>query len=119
LIGGLIGSSLNTSPQSRYLINYAVELRDGTIKGVLKLSSDGIAAPTGQCVFANDMQEAPKYLCNDNIAAFIERAKRQGLAGSNSEASKFQEKVNCKIDIVGTIKLDRETCQKSNGIVVP
>lgn len=119
LIGGLIGSSLNTSSLSRYLINYAVELRDGTIIGVLKLSSDGIAAPTGQCVFAIDMQEAPKYLCNDNIAAFIERAKRQGLAGSNSEASKFQEKVNCKIDIVGTIKLDREICQKSNGIVVP
>lgn len=119
LIGGLVGSSLNTSPQSRYLINYGVELPDGTIKGVLKLSSDGIAAPTGQCVFANDMQEAPRYLCNDNIAAFIERAKRQGLAGNNTEVSKFQEKVNCKVDIVGTIKLDRDICAKSNGLVVP
>lgn len=119
LLGGLIGSSLNTTPQSRYLINYGVELRDGTIKGVLKSSSDGMVAPTGQCIFTNDVQEAPKYLCNDNFAAFIERAKRQGLLTNKSEVGKPQDKVDCKIDVVGTLKLDREACQKSNGTVVP
>lgn len=119
LLGGILGASLNTAPEARFLINYSVEFRDGSIRGVLKPSSDGIAAPTGQCVFTSDIQEAPMYLCSDSLTAFIDRAKRVGLAGNSGGLSKLSEKVNCKIDVVGTIKLDNEACQKSNGIIIP
>jgi hypothetical protein len=59
------------------------------------------------------------YLCSDSLTAFIDRAKRVGLAGNSGGLSKLSEKVNCKIDVVGTIKLDNEACQKSNGIIIP
>lgn len=119
MLGALIGSTLNTSPQSRYLINYGVELRDGTMKGVLKLSSDGIAAPAGQCVFSGDIEEAPRYLCNDSIAAFIARAKRQAPAINVIEAGKPRDLVNCKIDGIGALRLSEADCRKSNGAVAP
>ncbi len=118
IMGGLIGSAFNTSPQSLYLINYGVELRDGTINSVLKASSDGIASPPGQCVYLNDLQEAPRYLCEDSLWAFIERAKRMGNLGKPAP-DRSNEKVSCKLDVVGEIKLDREACRKANGTVVP
>ena len=115
LLGGVIGSSFNTSPQAKFLINYGVELRDGTIKGILISSSDGISAPTGQCVFINDLAEAPRYLCNDSIIGFIERAKRQTSNANSADVAKVQERINCKIDVVGTIQLNAEDCKKLNG----
>lgn len=119
LLGGILGSSLNTAPEFRFIINYSVEFRDGSIRGLLKSSSDGIAAPTGQCVFSSDIQEAPRYLCGDSLAAFIARAKRIGLAGNHDAAGKIIDKVNCKLDVIGIIKLDREACEKSNGVIAP
>jgi outer membrane lipoprotein SlyB len=118
LLGGVLGASMNTAPESRYLINYSVEFRDGSIRGVIKSSRDGIAAPSGQCVFTNDIQEAPRYLCADTITAFIDRARRVGSAADNNGSGKLKEKVSCKIEVVGTITLDKDACQKTGGVVV-
>lgn len=119
LLGGLLGSVLNTSPETRFLINYSVEFGDGSVRGVLKSSSDGISAPTGQCVFTIDMLEAPRYLCGDSLAAFIDRATRVASVFDQRATTSALEKVNCQIQSVGVIKLNLDDCQKSNGVVVP
>lgn len=117
LLGGIIGSAYNTPAQNRFIINYGVELRDGTIRGVLKSSTDGIASPVGQCVYTTDMLIAPRYLCTDTIVGFIERAKRQNLTAGSAGATEDQEKVSCKVDKIGVIQLDTQACQKLGGRV--
>ena len=118
LLGAMIGSSFDKAAESKFLVNYGIELTDGTVKAVLLTSSDGIAAPIGQCVFIADAVEAPSYLCADSIVKFIERVKQMKSAEGSPAKSKSEDHVSCTIDSVGAIKLSREDCRRLKGEVV-
>lgn len=115
LVGAIIGSSLNKSPEQRFLINYGVELMDGAVKGVTSASPDGIAAPVGQCVFVSDVKEAPTYLCSDTLVGFINRAGKQRVDGSGVKQSGLETGIKCKVSSVATLTLSPEDCRRLNG----
>ena len=118
LLGAIIGSSFDKAAEARFLVNYGIELNDGTVKAVLLSSSDGIAAPIGQCVFIADAVEAPSYLCADSIVKFIERVKYTKTGEGSPVKSKAEDQISCKVDSVGAIKLSREDCRRLKGEVV-
>ena len=118
LLGAMIGSSFDKTAESKFLVNYGIELTDGTVKAVLLTSSDGIASPIGQCVFVSDAVEAPSYLCADSLVKFIERVKQMKLAEGSPAKSKSEDQVSCKVDAVGTIKLALEDCRRLKGEAV-
>lgn len=118
LLGAIIGSSFDKAAESKFLVNYGIELADGTVKAVLLTSSDGIAAPIGQCVFIADAAEAPSYLCADSIVKFIERAKHLKSVEDSPATSKSEDQISCNVDSVGTISLTREDCRRLKGEAV-
>lgn len=114
LVGALVGSSLDRSPQKGFLINYGIKLMDGSVKAILNRSADGIAAPIGQCVFVDDATEAPPYLCADNLVSFLQRAR--SLNADKGGKGRVTQ-IACQVSGVGTIQLSREDCNKLGGQV--
>lgn len=115
LVGAVVGSSLDRPAETRFLINYGIETMDGTVKGLLTSSLDGIASPNGQCVFASDATEAPNYLCTDTLVGFLQRTKKFNVVGVTPDNVGLQ--VRCKIDGVGALSLSREDCGRLGGQV--
>lgn len=114
LVGAIVGSSLDRSAQTRFLINYGIQFMDGSVKAILIGSADGIAAPTGQCVFVGNATEAAPYLCSDTLLEFLQRAKNRGRDGASGDRG---TRIVCKVNGVGAIRLSTDECSKLGGQV--
>jgi hypothetical protein len=115
LIGALVGSSLNRPAETKFLISYGIETMDGSVKAFITSSTNGVAAPNGQCVYAGDAMEAPNFLCADTLVGFLQRAKKFNSGGKASEIEEVSDRISCKISTVGAISLSRDDCSKLGG----
>lgn len=116
--GATLGSTLDSSPSVRFIINYGVRTLDGQIREQQVVTSEQITRPVGQCVKLPEVRPAPAQLCSDDKGAFLGRlsALAQTPAGSILSKEVTGISVNCKIGGVGVMTLERSACQQLHGI---
>ena len=62
----------DTTPS--HLIEYELTLPDASVTTAMKASSQRVAHPADQCLYTDELEPAPGYLCQDSPGAFLERA---------------------------------------------
>jgi hypothetical protein len=87
LVGQLIASWLVDPPKLRYRIEYELRLPDGSLARADRYSKDGAPLAAEQCVYTDELDPAPGYLCDDSLAAFIERARLHRARPESSPAA--------------------------------
>jgi hypothetical protein len=115
LIGAAIGESLNRLEEKRFIINYGVQLIDGTIKTIPFATSDESASSVGQCVWTSNISEAPAYICSDTLVGFLGRAKLSLIAESITAGSLDQ--VKCRIGGLGVVAVLADDCKALKGTI--
>ncbi|QEI06207.1 hypothetical protein FXN63_10425 [Pigmentiphaga aceris] len=119
LLGAALGSSLDSAPVRKFIINYGIQTLDGEVSQVLVESGDEFVAPTGRCVYLPGVEPAPSSLCNNDKLAFLSRLSVLGQADPNVVVSEqpLGIQVNCRVPAVGLMSLDRSMCTQLNGTI--
>lgn len=117
LLGGALGSTLDSAPQVRFVFNYAVKTLDGEIREVRVASGDEFTRPVGQCVFFPKILAAPASYCITDKIQFLR--KLSALSQAPQDAVISQEaagmNVNCRVLGVGLMTLDKNACLQMEG----
>lgn len=138
LLGGIIGSALDTAPVSRFHYRYTVRLGNGNIRYVDEVASDPFRHPIGICVnlptitVAADQQLCTQdlhwlrtnYLAVADVAPSLQRGSVQPYIRSVSqetatpaEAASTQL-IECKISSLAPVRTTVEKCRLTNGTVI-
>lgn len=119
LLGALIGSSLDSSPQSKFIFNYGIRTLDGQIREVRVESGDEFTKPVGQCVTVPAVVPAPAGLCTTDKIQFLKRlsAIAQAPEGALISNELTGINVNCRVPGVGLMTLERNSCLQMEGTV--
>lgn len=117
LLGTALGSTLDSSPQMRYVFNYGVRTLDGQIREVRVESGEEFTRPVGQCVFLPSITVAPVSLCNTDKGQFLR--KLSALSQAPKDAILSQEvtgiNIKCRVPGVGLMTLERSVCIQMEG----
>ncbi len=113
ILGAVLGSSMNTDSQARFIINYGVQVFDGSVKSIQTYTPDESANPIGQCIWAHTLREAPNHLCTDTLVGFLNRIK----SFHKENTDNIVNSVNCRIEKIGSVKISREECSTLNGSI--
>jgi outer membrane lipoprotein SlyB len=119
LLGALLGSSLDSSPTSRFIFNYGIATLDGQIKEVRVESSNEFTRPVGQCVALPGVVPAPVGHCATNKLQFLKKLSAisqvpEGAVVSNELTG---INVNCRVPGVGLMTLEKNSCLQMEGTV--
>ena len=119
LLGAALGSSLDASPTSRFVFNYAIKTADGQLKEVRIASADEFTRPIGQCVRVHDITPVDLSLCSSDKLMFIQKLSAIGMAPAGALISneKTGISVNCRVPGVGLMTLEKNTCLQMDGKV--
>lgn len=119
LLGAVLGSSLDSAPNIRFIFNYAIKTLDGQIKEVRVESADEFTRPVGQCVLLPSVTSAEASLCSTDKVQFVKKLSALGQAPAgalvSNEASGIN--VNCRVPGVGLMTLDKNVCIQMEGSV--
>lgn len=118
VLAAAIGSEFDEKPTSQFLIRYSIKMNDGSIVGLDRNSSNGMPKPVGQCVFLSNVNPAPHYLCEDSLSSFLIRVKQLNQTGVVEGVDVDVVRIKCKIDSVGIVEIEKNSCVKSGGIAV-
>ena len=140
LLGGMLGSTLDSRPQSSYHFRYAIKLPTGNVVYQDAHSSDSFRHPVGVCVLLPAIDISPEqHLCNQtteslraahiptNSSSHTEAAstkvgsKNQRLSSLRSkkrEAPPTNTYTLCRVGVNAPIKTTLEKCQLVNGVVL-
>jgi len=129
LIGGMIGSSLDSKPNQQFHFRYALRLGNGEIKYFDQVQKDPFRHPSGICVSVSNFAPTEQQLCSQTLESVrsqyltrpstITGAQVSNLvAPSVSNAPvKTQDRVNCKLATQAPVQTTREKCSLINGSV--
>lgn len=120
LLGGAIGSMLDTPGQTKFLISYGIRTADGQVREVRVESADEIALPAGRCVYLQNLSEAPASLCIGEKSQFLRQLSEAGKPGSErltSKSSALPVTVACRVPNVGLLTLEPTACNQLEGVV--
>ena len=142
IVGGLLGSSLDSKGSSRHHQRYAVRLGDGNIQYFDQVSSDPFRHPVGVCVTVPNVSiAADQQLCSQSVAhlraRFLEQSTMEPptkaiavttvVSPKSSEtpalpnapaATESTELVNCKLNSLAPVRTSVEKCNLINGRTV-
>jgi outer membrane lipoprotein SlyB len=123
LLGAVVGSSLDSAAQSRFIFNYGVKTLDGELREVRVEAVDEFTRPVGQCVFLPSISPAPVSLCIADKVQFLKKlsALAQAQAPAPASAVISQEStvanINCRVPGVGLMRLEKNVCIQMDGAV--
>jgi outer membrane lipoprotein SlyB len=119
LLGALLGSSLDSSPTSRFLFNYGIRTLDGQIKEVRVESGDEFTRPVGQCVTLPGVVPAPVGHCAIDKLQFLKKLSAISQAPEGAVVSNELTgiNVNCRVPGVGLMTLEKNSCLQMEGTV--
>ena len=139
LLGGLLGSALDSKPQSQYQFRYAIRLGTGNIIYQDTFSSEPFRHPVGVCIFLPTVSIAPEqHLCTQTVDSLrgahivsnvksSERSSSQGVVPFVPEKSmppgsrigdSSEEFINCKVGALAPVKTSPEKCRIVNGVIL-
>lgn len=142
LLGGIIGSALDSKPQASFQHRYAVRLGNGNIAYHDTYSAEPFRHPAGVCVFLPEVSiAAEQSICSQTAESLREiyvvevkksavpaasearnLLKNESVVSASSEMGKGQvsdfESVNCRISTLAPVKTSREKCMIVNGVVI-
>jgi hypothetical protein len=137
LLGGLLGSALDSGPVSRFHYRYTIRAGNGKIQSIDEVASDPFRHPVGVCVdlpairIASDQQ-----LCGQDLAGFrrdylsVSAGVSQDAARPlvppaafvNASAHQIEAMpaglVDCKPTSLAPIRTTAEKCRQINGRVI-
>ena len=119
LLGALLGSSLDSSPTSRFLFNYGIRTLDGQIREVRVESGDEFTRPVGQCVTLPEIAPAPVGHCAIDKLQFLKKLSAISQAPDGAVISNELTgiNVNCRVPGVGLMTLEKNSCLQMEGTV--
>nr|WP_295774113.1 hypothetical protein [Rhodoferax sp.] len=138
LLGGLLGSTIDSKGTQRFHQRYAVKLGDGSIQYFDEVNSDPFRHPVGVCVTVPNVAISPdQQLCSQTVADLrVKLLGQPSLAvptltiaapdlnqtnsgGTPSHAgpvvSDSTELVNCKLNSLAPVRTTAEKCSLING----
>lgn len=143
ILGGVLGSTLDSKGTSRFHQRYAVRLGDGSIQYFDQVSSDPFRHPVGVCVTVPDVAIAPdQQLCSQSVASLRTRFLGQPPIAPSTQAisaapvvnlddrgatgapqiapavADSTEFVNCKVNSLAPVRTTSEKCRLINGRTV-
>ena len=139
LLGGLLGATLDSKPQSQYQFRYAIRLGTGGVIYQDTFSSEPFRHPVGVCVFLPAINIAPEqHLCTQTTeslrgAHIIQKMKSPAAPAQqrntlvsiddsiNSELGKstgLVESIHCKVSTLAPEKTSPEKCKIINGVIL-
>lgn len=139
LLGGLLGSALDSKPQSQYQFRYAIRLGNGSVIYQDTFSSEPFRHPVGVCIFLPAVNIAPEqHLCTQTTdslrsAHIISSVKSPAISlsqetasfspeNSLSQGSRISEKssefISCKVGSLAPVKTSSEKCKIINGVIL-
>jgi len=120
LLGGAIGSMLDTPGQTKFLMSYGIRTADGQVREVRVESIDEIALPAGRCVYLQNLSEADASLCIADKTQFLRQLSEAGKPSNERLASKSSASpvtVACRVPNVGLLTLEPTACNQLEGVV--
>lgn len=119
LLGALLGSSLDSSPKSRFLFNYGIRTLDGQIRELRVESGDEFTRPLGQCVTLPEVTPAPVAHCAIDKFQFLKKLSALSQAPEGAVVSNELTgiNVNCRVPGVGLMTLEKNSCLQMEGTV--
>ena len=142
ILGGILGSALDSKGTSRFHQRYAVRLGDGNIQYFDQVSSDQFRHPVGVCVIVPNVSiAADQQLCSQSVVRLRERflgqppmaPPTQAIAAAPvvspnngatpapptaPAATDSTELVNCKLNTLAPVRTTAEKCNLINGRIV-
>lgn len=136
ILGGLLGSALDSKPQSQYQIRYAIRLVNGSVIYQDAFSKDPFRHPVGVCVILPSLTVLPEqHICSQTAEtlrkAYLEDVKDPDTPVSkeiptavteftskiNAQAALDDKIVSCKVGALAPVSTSRAKCQVINGVV--
>lgn len=139
LLGGLLGSMLDSKPQAQYQFRYSIRLGSGSVVSRDVFSSEPFRHPVGVCVTLPDISLAPEqHLCTQT-AESLRRAHILSKDQSNvvpaqhivpsaaaadggiSEGGVIlvsKEAVKCKVGSLAPVRTSQDKCKIINGVIL-
>lgn len=140
LLGGLVGSALDSRPQSQYHFRYALKLGNGSIVYQDSYSSEPFRHPVGICVLLPAITIAPEqHLCTQttetlrgaNVPSNVVQtalpivptigATSKTIAPVKAPSAEFDSKselVSCRLNSLAPVRTTPEKCKLINGVVL-
>lgn len=142
ILGGILGSALDSKGTSRFHQRYAVRLGDGNIQYFDQVGSDPFRHPVGVCVTVPNVSIASdQQLCSQSVAHLRARFLGQPpmapptqaiaattvvsptngttpVAPTAPAATDSTDVVNCKLNSLAPVRTTAEKCNLINGRIV-
>jgi hypothetical protein len=114
-----MGSTLDSTAQSRFVFNYGVKTLDGEIREVRIVSGEEFTRPVGQCVFLPSISPAPVNLCITDKVQFLKKLSALSMAPADAVVSQEATRINvtCRAPGVGLMRLEKDVCIQMDGTV--
>jgi hypothetical protein len=110
VIGGLVGSLLDTKPEARFHARYTIRSGHGAVGYVDNYSSNSLTHPVGMCVYINPLQPTTNDVCTLTKEKFLKKYVPELIAPAE---------VYCKFATVPVpVKLPQSVCVASGGAVL-
>jgi len=133
LLGGLLGSTLDTRPQAKYHYRYAIRLGNGNIAYQDQISQDPFRQPVGVCVSIPEVILLPdQHLCTQSAESLRQAHISQGSSiqpvtassPSNTAVNDFPSHgppdvlVNCKASNLAVVRTTVFKCNAIQGVII-
>lgn len=136
ILGGLVGSALDSKPQSQYQFLYAIRLGNGSVIYQDVFSKDPFRHPVGVCVILPSLSVLPEqHICSQTTEtlrkAYLAEVKdpvvpvrkeisttaTEVTSQKNVQAVAEDSVVSCKVGALAPVSTSREKCHLINGVV--
>lgn len=141
LIGGLVGSTLDSKPLSQFQFRYAIKLGNGNIIYQDIYSADPFRHPVGVCVLLPELKISPEqHLCTQTtaslrgtyiqiriVAAELTNPLAKEIISADQTINKelplragevTTTSVSCKLNTLAPVRTSAEKCKTINGVVL-
>lgn len=122
VLGGMIGSSVDTPAQASFRTRYTIKLPDNEIRYVEEITSTPFRHSVGLCILLDPIRTAPQNLCSMTKESLLAVASdpaiwKQAVSPTSSIAAPSSQ-VKCKVGNNGPTFLDATICTQLSGTVV-
>ncbi|MFZ6653904.1 hypothetical protein [Undibacterium sp. TJN19] len=126
LVGGILGSALDSQGVTRYHFRYAVKLGSGELKYFDQMQSDPFRHANGACVSVSNFSLIEQQLCSQSVemvrsvyltAKSTTGGVATGISGDVAGQQVKQERISCKLGTQAPVFTTREKCLSINGSI--
>lgn len=133
LLGGLLGSTLDTRPRTQYQFRYAVRLGNGNVIYQDAYSADPFRHAVGVCVSMPDLTLLPdQHICTQTtdslrnahfstvraVSTVSSQPSPQRDFNASPPATASDEIVSCKVGALAPVQTTTEKCKIINGAII-